>query len=241
MDTGGVLMYQRVLLKLSGETLSGEGEKGFSGERTDFLIRELQKVVAEGVALGVVIGAGNLFRGKDLAGIETKMADQIGMLGTNINAIYIKTMLEKAGMKARVFSQIVDLQSTKRINYDEINSAFDAGNIVIFGGGTSNPLFTTDTAAVLRAVEMDAGIVIKATKVDGVFSEDPRKVPDALKYDELTFEEAIEKNLSIMDIEAFSICRKMGLDIRVIEFFKADNLLNAVKNQSVGTRVYRGK
>ncbi len=234
-------MYKRVLLKLSGETLSGEGEKGFSGERTDFLIQELKKVVAEGVALGVVIGAGNLFRGKDLAGIETKMADQIGMLGTNINAIYIKTMLEKAGMKARVFSQVVDLQSTKKINYDEINSAFDAGNIVVFGGGTSNPLFTTDTAAVLRAVEMDAEIVIKATKVDGVFSEDPRQVPDALKYDELTFEEAIEKNLSIMDIEAFSICRKMGLEIRVIEFFKADNLLNAVKHHSVGTRVFKGQ
>jgi len=234
-------MYKRVLLKLSGETLSGEGEKGFSGERTDFLIQELKKVVAEGVALGVVIGAGNLFRGKDLAGIETKMADQIGMLGTNINAIYIKTMLEKAGMKARVFSQVVDLQSTKKINYDEINSAFDTGNIVVFGGGTSNPLFTTDTAAVLRAVEMDAEIVIKATKVDGVFSEDPRQVPDALKYDELTFEEAIEKNLSIMDIEAFSICRKMGLEIRVIEFFKGDNLLNAVKHHSVGTRVFKGQ
>jgi uridylate kinase len=163
------------------------------------------------------------------------MADQIGLLGTNINAIYLKASLEEKEMACRVFSQVVNLQSAEKINYDRVQDALDQGEIVIFGGGTSNPFFTTDTAAALRAVEMNAQIIIKATKVDGVFSSDPRHDPTATKFDHLTFSEAIEKNLRIMDVEAFSICRRYNVPVQVMDFFKPGNLLKAIMGEKIGT------
>jgi len=229
-------MYERILLKLSGEALSGEGSKGFSEESLRYLTEEIKDVFERKVAMGIVIGAGNLFRGRELEQVEAKMADQIGLLGTNINAIYLKASLEKKGMSCRVFSQVVNLQSTEKLNYDRIQDAFALGKIVIFGGGTSNPFFTTDTAAALRAVEMNAQIIIKATKVDGVFSSDPRHDPKATKFDQLTFSEAIKKNLKIMDVEAFSICRRYNMPIQVIDFFKPGNLLKTVMGEKIGTK-----
>ncbi len=229
-------MYERILLKLSGEALSGEGSKGFSEESMRYLTEEIKDVFETKVAMGIVIGAGNLFRGRELEQIEPKMADQIGLLGTNINAVYLKASLEKRGMNCRVFSQVVNLQSVEKLNYDRIRDAFALGEIVIFGGGTSNPFFTTDTAAALRAVEMDAQIIIKATKVDGVFSSDPRHDPKATKFDQLTFSQAIEKNLKIMDVEAFSICRRYNMPIQVIDFFKPGNLLKTVMGEKIGTK-----
>ncbi|HOO32427.1 MAG TPA: UMP kinase [Thermotogota bacterium] len=230
-------MYGRILLKLSGEALSGEGEMGFSKTQMAYLVDEIGEIMEKKVSIGLVVGAGNIFRGAELAELEPKMADQIGMLGTNINAIYLKSFFEKAGMPARVFSQVVQLQSTEKINYDRVNDSIKNGEIVIFGGGTSNPFFTTDTAAALRAVEMGAQIIIKATKVDGIFSADPRKVKDAVKYDTLSYSEAIDKNLRIMDTEAFSICKRYGMTIQVINFFEKGNLLKAVMGEQVGTTV----
>ncbi len=229
-------MYERVLLKLSGEAMSGEGRKGFSEESIGYLTGEIKTVLKNEISLGIVIGAGNLFRGREMEQIDPRLADQVGMLGTNINAIYLKAMLEAKGIKCRIFSQLVNLQSTESINYDRIEDALSKREIVIFGGGTSNPFFTTDTAAALRAVEMDAQIIIKATKVDGVFSSDPRKDPNAQKYDELTFSEAIEKSLKIMDVEAFSICKRYNLPIQVIDFFKPGNLYKAVLGEQIGTK-----
>lgn len=229
-------MYQRVLLKLSGEALSGEGSKGFSEESIRYLTEEIKAVFEKKVSMGIVIGAGNLFRGRELEQIEPKMADQIGLLGTNINAIYLKASLEEKEMTCRVFSQVVNLQSAEKINYDRVQDALDQGEIVIFGGGTSNPFFTTDTAAALRAVEMNAQIIIKATKVDGVFSSDPRHDPTATKFDHLTFSEAIEKNLRIMDVEAFSICRRYNVPVQVMDFFKPGNLLKAIMGEKIGTK-----
>jgi len=236
---GGIgKMYKRVLLKLSGETLSGEGEKGFNSEMLKFLLKQTKKIIEKKIALGIVVGAGNIFRGKELIELSITLADQIGMLGTVINALYLKEFFENNSLNSAVFSQIVTLPSVKQINYFDIEQCFSNGFAVFFAGGTSNPLFTTDTAAALRAVEMKANILIKATKVDGIYSSDPRTEITAKKYERISFSEAIDKNLKIMDTEAFSICRRFRIPIRVIDFFKEDNLLKSILEEPVGTLVY---
>ncbi|MBB6062628.1 uridylate kinase [Thermosipho japonicus] len=230
-------MYKRVLLKLSGEVLSGEGEKGFNIDKIIYLINELNSVLEYGTNIGIVIGAGNLFRGREMKELSPTIADQIGMLGTVINALYLKDLFEKHGLRTVVVSQVTSLPSIRPIHYDDINLYFDAGYLVIFAGGTSNPFFTTDTAAALRAVEMKADILIKGTKVSGIFDKDPKKFEDAIKFDKLTFDDAIEKELKIMDTEAFSICRRYNMKILVIDFFKKGNLLRAIREENVGTLV----
>ncbi|MDK2840323.1 MAG: uridylate kinase [Thermosipho sp. (in: thermotogales)] len=230
-------MYKRVLLKLSGEVLSGEGEKGFNIDKIIYLIDELKSVLEYGTNIGIVIGAGNLFRGREMKELSPTIADQIGMLGTVINALYLKDLFEKHGLRTVVVSQVTSLPSIRPIHYDDINLYFDAGYLVIFAGGTSNPFFTTDTAAALRAVEMKADILIKGTKVSGIFDKDPKKYEDAIKFDKLTFDEAIEKELKIMDTEAFLICRRYNMKILVMDFFKKGNLLRAIREENVGTLV----
>ncbi|MDN5342391.1 UMP kinase [Oceanotoga sp. DSM 15011] len=230
-------MYRRVLLKLSGEVLSGEGNKGFNDDAVKYLASEIKKVSQHGMNIGMVVGAGNIFRGKELKGVTNSIADHIGMLGTVSNALYLKDYFEKIGIKSVVVSQIVKLPSVRSIHYDDIELYFNSGYVVIFAGGTSNPLFTTDTAAALRAVEMKAEVLIKATKVDGIFDKDPKKFTDAVKYDTITYDEAISKNLKVMDTEAFAICQKYKMPISVINFFDKDNLLNAVMDKKIGTRV----
>jgi uridylate kinase len=230
-------MYRRVLLKLSGEVLSGEGNKGFSEESIKYLSQEIKKLSDHGMNIGLVIGAGNLFRGKELKDVTNTIADNIGMMGTVINALYLKDYFEKMGIKTVVVSQIVHLPSVRTIHYDDIELYFNSGYVVIFAGGTSNPFFTTDTAAALRAIEMKAEILIKATKVDGIFDKDPKKFTDAVKYDTITYDKAISKNLKVMDTEAFAICLRYNMPIVVLDFFKKGNLLNALLNKNVGTKV----
>ncbi|ANQ53504.1 uridylate kinase [Thermosipho affectus] len=230
-------MYKRILLKLSGEVLSGEGEKGFNHENIIYLVDELKKILEYGTNMGIVIGAGNLFRGREMQELSPTIADQIGMLGTVINALYLKDIFEKNHLRTVVVSQVTSLPSIRPIHYDDINLYFDAGYVVIFAGGTSNPFFTTDTAAALRAVEMKADILIKGTKVDGIYDKDPKKYNDAKKFNMLTFDEAIEKGLKIMDTEAFSICKRYNMKILVMDFFKKNNLLSAVREENVGTLV----
>ncbi|HOA16409.1 MAG TPA: UMP kinase [Fervidobacterium sp.] len=230
-------MYKRVLLKLSGEVLSGEAQKGFSDEHVDYLIEEIKNVAERGIKLGIVIGAGNLFRGRDFDGLRPTIADQIGMLGTVINALYLKDRLESANIKTVVVSQIVSIPSVKMINYDDIDLYFEAGYVVVFAGGTSNPFFTTDTGAALRAVEMKAELLIKGTKVSGIYDKDPKVHKDAKKYDTITYDQAIEENLKIMDTEAFSICKRYDMKILVTDFFERGNLLRAINGENVGTLV----
>lgn len=230
-------MYKRVLLKLSGEVLSGEGEKGFNLENISYLVEELRQILEYGTNIGIVIGAGNLFRGREMQELSPTIADQIGMLGTVINALYLKDIFEKNKIRTVVVSQVSSLPSIRPIHYDDINLYFDAGYLVIFAGGTSNPFFTTDTAAALRAVEMKAQILIKGTKVSGVYDKDPKIHSDAKKFEKITFDEAIEKRLKIMDIEAFSICRRYNMKIMVLDFFKKENLLKAIRGENVGTLV----
>lgn len=230
-------MYKRVLLKLSGEVLSGETKKGFTEEHVQHLIKEIKQISEYGTKLGIVIGAGNLFRGRDFDGITPTISDQIGMLGTVINALYLKARFEEAGIRTVIVSQIVTLPSVKLINYDDIDLYFDAGYVVIFAGGTSNPFFTTDTGAALRAVEMKADLLIKGTKVSGIYDKDPKLFNDAKKFSVITYDEAIEKNLKIMDTEAFSICKRYKMKILVMNFFEDGNLQKAIKGENVGTLV----
>lgn len=230
-------MYRRVLLKLSGEVLSGESQKGFNDEHVEYLINEIKEISDYGTKLGIVIGAGNLFRGRDFEGLRPTISDQIGMLGTVINALYLKDRFEHAGIRTVIVSQIVTLPSVKLINYDDIDLYFDAGYVVIFAGGTSNPFFTTDTGAALRAVEMKAELLIKGTKVSGIYDKDPKVYNDAKKFNVITYDEAIEKNLKIMDTEAFSICKRYNMKILVMNFFENGNLKKAIRGENVGTLV----
>ncbi|MFN6991136.1 MAG: UMP kinase [Fervidobacterium sp.] len=230
-------MYKRILLKLSGEVLSGETKKGFTEEHVQHLIKEIKQISEYGTKLGIVIGAGNLFRGRDFDSITPTISDQIGMLGTVINALYLKARFEEAGIRTVIVSQIVTLPSVKFINYDDIDLYFDAGYVVIFAGGTSNPFFTTDTGAALRAVEMKADLLIKGTKVSGIYDKDPKLFNDAKKFSVITYDEAIEKDLKIMDTEAFSICKRYKMKILVMNFFEDGNLQRAIKGENVGTLV----
>ncbi len=228
---------RRVLLKLSGEALSGEGERGFAQEKIHFLTQEIKEIVDEGICLGLVSGAGNIFRGREMTELSYPVADQIGMLGTVINALYLKDRFEHLGVRTVVVSQIASLPSIRPIHYDDINLYFEARYVVVFAGGTSNPFFTTDTAAALRAVEMKADLLVKATKVDGIYDKDPQKHSDAKQLPHLSYSEAIDRKLKIMDTEAFSICQRYYMPIQVIEFFQKGNLMKAIRGEPVGSRV----
>ncbi len=228
-------MYRRVLIKLSGETMCGEGSRGFDERSVKYLVKQISQAVEFGANIGIVIGAGNIFRGEELSNIPYAIADQIGMLGTVINALYLKGIFQKHGVKSVVVSQISNLPSIRPIHYDDINLYFDAGYVVIFAGGTSNPFFTTDTAAALRAVEMGAEVLIKATKVDGVYDSDPKKNKTAQKIEKLSFQEAIRRGLKVMDMEAFSICGRYKLPIIVLDFFEDGAILKAIRGETVGS------
>jgi len=227
----------RVLVKLSGEAFSGEGGRGFDPERVNYIVNEIKSAIEEGFKIGIVVGAGNLFRGVELKNLTMARADQIGLLGTVMNSVYLKDIFERSGLKARIYSQIVNLPDVERVNYDSIESALRENSILIFAGGTSNPFFTTDTAAVLRAQEMRAKLVVKATKVDGVYDKDPKKFPDAKKIPHLTFSEAMKMGLKVMDAEAFALCKKLGITVKVINFFEPGTLLKALKGEDVGSTV----
>jgi len=234
-------MYKRVLLKLSGEVLSGEGKKGIDSHMGDAIVAEISKVLEMKIKIGIVIGAGNLFRGEELSYVGSINADQIGMLGTVINSLYLFSALKKHGIDSVVLSKITNLPSIENLTYDAIERAFAENKVVIFADGTSNPLFTTDTAAALRAAEMKAEVLIKGTKVDGVYSRDPKKYNDAKKFENLTFEEAIKLNLSVMDTSAFALCKSYSIPIIVMDFFEKGNFLKVINGEKVGTIIFDGE
>ncbi len=234
-------MYRRILLKLSGEVLSGEGKKGLDSGMGDFISGEVSKIVEMGISLGIVIGAGNLFRGEELSYLGAITADQIGMLGTVINALYLSSYFKKHRIDSVVMSHITNLPSVERITYNSVEDAFRDGKVVLFAGGTSNPLFTTDTAAALRAAEIGADILIKGTKVDGVYSKDPKINPDAKRFSRLSFEDAINLNLSIMDTASFVLCRSHSIPIVVMDFFRSGNVSKLINGEEIGTLVFNGE
>lgn len=232
--------YQRVLLKLSGEVL-GNKEKGMSldGDVIGKLAEDLKVVHELGVEIGVVVGGGNIFRG--LAGtrfgIGRVQGDYMGMLATCINALALQDALEHVGVPSRVMTAVrIEAVAEPYIRRRAIRH-FEKGRIVIFGGGTGNPYFTTDSAAALRACEIEADMVLKATKVDGIYSADPNKDPEAERYDTISFQEAIDKRLMVMDTAAFALCMENNIPITVFDFYKDGQILRVVKGEDVGTRV----
>lgn len=232
-------IYNRILLKLSGEALMGPDAFGYHAETLNGIIQQIDEVAALGVQIGIVVGGGNLFRGATgaLAGMERATADAMGMLATVMNALALKDALMMAGIPAQVQTAVTIAHVGEAFERDAAIRHLEAGRVVIFGGGTGNPFFTTDTAAALRAVEIGAELLLKATKVDGVYTADPKKDPSATRYTELSFDEAIARNLGVLDIAAFALCREQKLPLQVFSIFKPGALKRVVTGEPEGTRV----
>jgi|TARA_B110000037_G_scaffold218519_1_gene281689 uridylate kinase len=231
--------YNRVLLKLSGEALMGQDAFGVNPETITKIVKEIKVAQDLGVEVAVVIGGGNIFRGVALgaAGMDRATADYMGMLATVMNALALQDAMKHEGVVSRVQSAINIEQVVEPYIRGKAIKYLEDKRIVIFAAGTGNPFFTTDTAAALRAMEINAEIMIKATKVDGIYSEDPVKNPDATKYKNITFDEAIQKNLKVMDATAFTLCRDQKLPIGVIDIFKGSALKNILMGVEEGTLV----
>lgn len=233
--------YKRILLKLSGEALMGEEKGGanIDNETVKRFVDEVAEVVKLGVQVGVVVGGGNIFRGVSLnqIGMERAMADYVGMLATMINALVLQDAFRQSGMNARVQSALNMQQISESYIRGKTLRYLEEDTVVIFGAGTGNPFFTTDTAAALRGVEIGADIVLKATKVDGVYTDDPKINPDAMRYKTLTFDEALSRNLHVMDATALALCRDQKMPLCVFSIFKAGALKRVVLGEDEGTHV----
>jgi uridylate kinase len=231
--------YKRILLKLSGEALMGEDAYGINRQTIDAIVGEIAAVARLSVEIGVVIGGGNIFRGVALgaAGMDRATADYMGMLATVMNALALQDAMRRAGLDCRVQSALNIEQVVEPYIRGKAIRYLEEGKIVVFAAGTGNPFFTTDTAAALRASEVGAQIVLKGTKVDGVYTADPRKDPAAKRYDRLTFDEAIQRNLKVMDATALTLCRDQKLPVNVFSIFKKNALLRVVTGGNEGTLV----
>ncbi|MFN8344833.1 MAG: UMP kinase [Spirosomataceae bacterium] len=232
--------YKRILLKLSGEALSGPDKR----QVIDFDIlqqfaKEVKTAVDAGVQVAVVIGGGNIFRGASVekSGIDRVQGDYMGMLATVINSMAIQSSLEKQGLFTRLLSAIKMEQVAEPMIRRRAVRHLEKGRVVIFGAGTGNPYFTTDSAGALRAIEINADAVLKGTRVDGIYTADPEKDPTATRYEKITYDEALAKNLKIMDLTAFALCKENNLPIVVFDMNKPGNLLRLINGESVGTLV----
>jgi len=231
--------YKRILLKLSGEALMGDDAYGINRVTITRIVNEIKEVVDLGVQVAVVIGGGNIFRGvaPAAAGMDRATADYMGMLATVMNAMALQDAMKNIGLNARVQSALSIEQVAEPYIRGKAIRYLEEGRVVIFGAGTGNPFFTTDTAAALRGMEINAEIVIKATKVDGVYTDDPKTNPEAMRYKTITFDEAIIKNLKVMDATALTLCRDQKLPISVFSIFKQGALKKVVMGEDEGTKV----
>jgi uridylate kinase len=232
--------YKRVLLKLSGEALMGDDPFGINRETIERMVADIGEVVALGVELAIVIGGGNIFRGVALgaSGMDRATADYMGMMATVMNAMALQDAMRRAGIEARVQSALKIEQVVEPYIRPKAMRYLEEGKVVIFAAGTGNPFFTTDTAAALRGSEVGAQIVLKATKVDGVYSADPKKDPKATRFSSLTFDEALARKLQIMDATAFALCRDQKLPIKVFDIGKPGALRRVVLGEDEGTLVH---
>ncbi|MBU4180516.1 MAG: UMP kinase [Gammaproteobacteria bacterium] len=232
--------YKRILLKLSGEALMGDDAFGINRATIVRMVEEIAEVTRLGVEVAIVIGGGNIFRGVagGSVGMDRATADYMGMLATVMNSLALADTMEKAGLVARVMSAIAIEQVVEPYVRPKALQYLEEGKVVVFAAGTGNPFFTTDTAAALRGAEIGAEIVLKATKVDGVYSADPNKDPNATRYTALTFDEAMVKNLQVMDATAFALCRDQKLPVKVFSIFKPGALRNVVLGGDEGTLVH---
>jgi uridylate kinase len=233
------MKYSRILLKLSGESLSGDGNHGIDPHVLSEYTRQIIEVLNTGCEVAVVVGGGNIFRGMSGAenGFDRVRGDQMGMLATVINSLALETEIRNQGGKAKVFTSIRMEPVGEPYARDRVTDALQFKTVCILAGGTGNPFFTTDTAAALRALEIRADVILKGTRVEGVYTSDPEKDPDARKFDNLSFEEAIEKRLRIMDPTAFTMCRENNMPIVVFNINKTGNLMKVVEGQPLGTLI----
>ncbi len=233
------MKYKRILLKLSGESLMGSSQYGIDPKRLQQYTDEIMAVKEMGVEVAIVIGGGNIFRGvqAEASGIERVQGDYMGMLATVINGMALQSALESAGLYTRLMSGIKMEQVCEPFIRRRAIRHLEKGRIVIFGAGIGNPYFTTDSTASLRAIEIQADVVLKGTRVDGVYTSDPEKNPDAERYSELSFQEAYEKNLNIMDMTAFTLCQENNLPIIVFDMNKPGNLKDVMLGESAGTLI----
>ncbi|MBO7227690.1 MAG: UMP kinase [Bacteroidales bacterium] len=233
------MKYNRILLKLSGESLMGNQSYGISPDMLAQYANDIKVVVEKNVQVSVVIGGGNIFRGLSGAakGMDRVQGDYMGMLATLINSMALQAELEKQGIKTELLSGLAIEPICKEMSRRRAIEAMEEGKVVIIGGGSGNPFFTTDTASALRAVEVKADVILKGTRVDGVYTADPEKDPTATKYTTLSFQEALTKKLKIMDLTAFALCEENNLPIYVFDMNKVGNLLKVVEGQEIGTEV----
>lgn len=231
--------YRRILLKLSGEALMGDGEFGIDPKVLERMAQEIKELVEMGVEVGLVIGGGNLFRGEGLAnaGMNRVVGDHMGMLATVMNGLAMRDALHRAFVNARLMSAIPLNGVCDAYNWAEAISSLKTGRVVIFSAGTGNPFFTTDSAACLRGIEIEADAVLKATKVDGVFTSDPAKDPEAQLIKKITYQEVLEKELKVMDLSAFTLARDHSLPIRVFNMNTPGTLKQVVLGDDVGTLI----
>ena len=237
------MSQQRILLKLSGEALMGQGTHGIEPAVIQRLAAEINAVASSGVQLGLVIGGGNILRGAGMAsqGMDRVSGDHMGMLATIINALALQDAIEKAGTPCRVMSALTINQVCEPYVCRRAIRHLEKGRVVVFAAGTGNPFFTTDSAASLRAIEIGADIMLKATKVDGIYSDDPVTNPDAVFYDRISFDEALEQKLGVMDATALVLCSEHNMPVRVFNIFKPGDLGRIVEGQDVGTLVQQEK
>ena len=232
--------YNRVLLKLSGQSLCMPDGFGIKSEAIESVVEHISEVCSAGTQVGVVVGGGNFLRGASFSEnsqIPRNTADYMGMLATIINSCALEQVLEKSGQAARVLSAIKVEQICESFNRRRALEYLDQGKVVILAGGTGNPFFTTDTCAALRACQLDMDLIIKATKVEGVYSSDPKKVADAELFEKLSYDEVLNKDLQIMDHSAITLCRDNGIAIIVLNIFKEGNIAKAVRGEQVGTLI----
>jgi uridylate kinase len=233
------MKYKRILLKLSGEALMGDKQFGIDPARLAQYARDIKPVVELGVEVAIVIGGGNIFRGLQAAdnGIERAQGDYMGMLATVINGVALQSALEGAGVYTRLMSAIKMEEICEPYIRRRAVRHIEKGRVVIFGAGTGNPYFTTDTAASLRAIEINADVILKGTRVDGIYTADPEKDPTATKFDNISFNEVYNRDLNIMDLTAFTLCKENNLPIIVFDMNKVGNLTSIVKGEAIGTLV----
>lgn len=233
------MKYNRVLLKLGGESLMGSQSYGISPEMLEQYAIDIKQVVEKGVEVAIVIGGGNIFRGLSGAakGMDRVQGDYMGMMATLINSMALQAELEKQGLKTELLSGLAIEPICKEMSRRRAIEAMQAGKVVIIGGGTGNPFFTTDTASTLRAIEIMADVILKGTRVDGVYTADPEKDPTATKYEHLTFQDALGKKLKIMDLTAFALCEENNLPIYVFDMNRPGNFLKVVTGENIGTEI----
>lgn len=241
MSDNATPKYKRVLLKLSGEALAGGKESGLDIPTVESICRSIKKCVDVGAQIGIVVGGGNFWRGRSSEGMDRARADHIGMLATTMNALAVADVLENQGCTVRVQTAITMQQVAEPFILGKAIRHLEKGRVVIFGCGTGNPFFSTDSAASLRAAELGADILLKATMVDGIYDKDPKKFHNAVKYDVITHHEILVKRLQVMDSAAAAICTENNIPILVFNLVRPDNIYDAIMGESIGTLVAKHK